>query len=195
MRVVTPLGLPGHTLPPTPHTLCLQLPLPPRRHHTYQKELLNLYLFLWLGFVSMQRAQRVSALYLPHSTFLVSWQQFSCPFPLPLLLLLCLCCRLLCLPLNCLLAFLQNTCACVCDFCFISLQFPLAYSSFCLLHCICSWPVKLPRFSLVLLFFCAPFHFVYFRQFLLYWPSVFHIGYAFFGSANVCGLTCQFEVH
>lgn len=31
----------------------------------------------------MQRAQRVSALYLPHSTFLVSWQQFSCPFPPP----------------------------------------------------------------------------------------------------------------
>lgn len=31
----------------------------------------------------MQRAERVSALYLPHSTFLVSWQQFSCPFPPP----------------------------------------------------------------------------------------------------------------
>lgn len=64
----------------------------------------------------MQRAQRVSALYLPHSTFLVSWQQFSSLFPhsLPSPASLCLCCRLLCLPLNCLLAVLQNTCACVC---------------------------------------------------------------------------------
>lgn len=148
----------------------------------------------------MQRAQRVSALYLPHSTFLVSWQQFSSLFPhsLPSPASLCLCCRLLCLPLNCLLAVLQNTCACVCatfvsSLC-SSLCIPLP-SSFCVLHCICNWSVKLRRFSLVLpllLFFPLS---VYFRQFLLYWPSVFHIGYAFFGSANVCGLTCQFGVH
>lgn len=41
---------------------------------------------------------------------------------------LCLCCRLLCLPLNCLLAFLQNTC--VCDFCFVSLLLPLPHPLF-----------------------------------------------------------------
>lgn len=144
----------------------------------------------------MQRAQRVSALYLPHSTFLVSWHQFSSPFPLSHCpVSLCLCCRLLCLPLNCLLPVLQNTCACVCDFCFVSLQFPLPTSLPARFVCICNWPVKLRRFSPVFPLLFSPSLSVYFRQFLLYWPTVFHIGYAFFGSVNVCGLTCQFEVH
>lgn len=117
-----------HTPPHPPHCP-LQLPLPPPPSHLPERIVKVIFIFMaWLCFTA--RAQRVSALYLPHSTFLVSWQQFSCPFPLPLLLLLCLCCRLLCLPLNCLLAFLQNTCACVCDFCFVSLQFPLPHPLF-----------------------------------------------------------------
>lgn len=66
----------------------------------------------WLCF-NAARSQRVSALYLPHSTFLVSWQSYSVaigatPCPCPTL-------PLPCLPLNC-------ACACVCDFCFVSFQ-------------------------------------------------------------------------
>lgn len=70
----------------------------------------------WLCF-NAARWQRVSALYLPHSTFLVSWQRYSaaiaatpCPCPCPTL-------PLPCLPLNC-----ACVRVCVCDFCFVSFQ-------------------------------------------------------------------------
>lgn len=126
----------------------------------------------------MQRAQRVSALYLPHSTFLVSWQQFSSLFPhsLPSPASLCLCCRLLCLPLNCLLAVLQNTCACVCDFCFVSLQFPLHTTLPPLFAC----PTVFATGQLN----CVAFHsfslFFFFSPSLFIFDNFYFIGQAFF---------------
>lgn len=131
MRVVTPLGLPGHTLPP-PHSLSSASPPPTPPSHLPERIVKFIFIFMaWLCF-NAARSACLCALFAAFNIFSeLAAVQLPLSFPSPASpSTLCLCCRLLCLPLNCLLAFLQNTCACVCDFCFVSLQFPLPHPLF-----------------------------------------------------------------